>query len=112
MRIYISGPMSGRPELNRPAFELAAKAIRRAGHQPVVPHDIEPADHHGPCTGRYLAGQTHRYGCYLLADLAGLAECDALYPLAGADESPGARVERAFAVALGIRILRTIPSTS
>ena len=38
--IYISGPMRGHPENNRPAFQTAATAVCELGHNPILPHDI------------------------------------------------------------------------
>ena len=44
MVVYLSGPISGRHELNRPAFQRAAERIREAGHEVLNPHDMVPAD--------------------------------------------------------------------
>jgi hypothetical protein len=102
-RVYVSGPMSGRVDLNRAAFEAAAEALRERGHEPVIPHPIEPAAHPDrPCVGRPIDGKDHGYGCYLLADLATLAGCGAYTLLPDWDDSPGSRAEMAFAEAVGI----------
>lgn len=37
MKIYISGPISNRPNKNREAFEDAWQALREAGHKPINP---------------------------------------------------------------------------
>ena len=42
MRVYVSGPVTGMPGLNLPAFEGARAALLAAGHEPVVPHDHVP----------------------------------------------------------------------
>lgn len=40
MRIYVSGPVTGIPGYNLPAFEAAADKLRKAGYRPLVPHDF------------------------------------------------------------------------
>ena len=41
LRLYLSGPMTGVKELNKPAFEEAAKKLRRRGYRVVNPHDLD-----------------------------------------------------------------------
>ena len=40
MRIYISGPMTGLPDYNYPAFHAAAQRLTDGGHEPVSPTQI------------------------------------------------------------------------
>ena len=47
MRIYVSGPITGRPNLNREAFAWAAGALGIAGHSAVNPHDPTSDYEHG-----------------------------------------------------------------
>lgn len=107
MKVYISGPIGGRPDGNRPAFAAAADVVRRAGHEPVNPHDID-GEHPGlECAqGKpsHLPDDPHRYGCYLVGDIVALARCDAILMLADWADSPGARAEYAFAEALGLTV--------
>ena len=42
MIIYIAGPMTGRPDLNFPAFHAAATTLRDAGFDVVNPAEINP----------------------------------------------------------------------
>ena len=41
-RIYLSGAMTGYPDLNFPAFHAAAKALRERGLVVVNPAEIKP----------------------------------------------------------------------
>lgn len=43
MRVYVAGPVTGRPRRNLAMFEHAAKQLVQAGHVPVVPHRHVPA---------------------------------------------------------------------
>lgn len=40
-KLYLSGPMTGVPDLNRPAFNAAAKALRSAGYAVVNPPELD-----------------------------------------------------------------------
>ena len=104
MRVYVAGPMSGHAGMNRPAFESAAATLRSHGHEPFIPHDIDPADHDGPCPTTYAAAQSsHDSACYLRADLiAMLRRADAVYFLPGWRHSRGARHEWYVCEAVGI----------
>jgi Domain of unknown function (DUF4406) len=103
-KVYISGPISERPNGNREAFETAADHLKGAGYEPVNPHDVDPV-HTGPCFGRAVVTEfgTHGYACHLIADLWALADCEWIFFLADWENSPGARVEAVFAETLGIR---------
>ena len=91
-RIYISGPISGRPDLNRPAFSAAAAGLRSMGHDVINPHDI-PAERPGEWTS------------HMRADLAALVTCDLIAFLPGWQDSRGARLEATVAVELGLGVV-------
>ena len=88
-RVYISGPITGIPDYNRPAFAAAARALENMGHEPVNPHDVTPFDPHMD------------WADYLRNDLIALLGCDAITMLPGAHNSRGAALERHVADALG-----------
>ena len=44
MRAYLAGPMRGRPDFNRAAFEAAAAGLRASGWEVVTPFDLDAPD--------------------------------------------------------------------
>lgn len=115
MIVYISGPIAGKPNGNRDAFQKAADLVRLAGHDPMNPQDL---DHSHPlqeeCSGDAVPrlrgerperreGVEHRYGCYMRADLLALIQkADAILTLHDWQFSRGAKVEVAVADICGI----------
>lgn len=89
--LYLSGPMSGLPEFNHPAFKAAAAKLRAAGYQVVCPTENglppdAPWDQH------------------MRADIAAMvAQCNAIALLPGCQDSKGARLELDIAVGLNFR---------
>lgn len=79
LKIYISGPMSGLPDHNYPAFFAAAEEIREQGHEPVNPAEGAP--------GGWTWAQ------YMRRDLMLLLTADAVFVLPGWEHSRGARLE-------------------
>jgi hypothetical protein len=90
-RIYISGPMTGLPEFNYPAFHAAAAELRAVGHEVVSPAEINHA-----------AGGDWKM--YLRRDIAALCGCDAVALLPGWQNSSGAHLEVHVAHRLGLEI--------
>lgn len=84
MKIYISGPITGKdPEEARRAFETAETEIRAKGHEPVNPYKLQ-------CI---LAPETTTWEQYMRVALALLRECEAICMLPGWGNSQGARIE-------------------
>lgn len=91
MRLYLSGPITGYPDLNKPAFAEAAAALRADGHDVLNPHEI------GQASELLLPWED-----YLRADLvAMLQQADGLAMLPAWERSRGARLEHHVATALG-----------
>lgn len=104
---YVCGPISGYPNANEPAFRQAAQYLKTRDRVPVVPHDVDPVPHDGPCPQSHaaLTSGEHGVACYLRADLVALLErCDEVYVLPGWERSVGARLEIQVAAACGIPI--------
>lgn len=90
-RTYISGPMTGLPDLNFPAFHAAAAALRAKGLEVVNPAEIA------------VDGEKTWEQC-MRADIKALCDCDTLAMLPGWERSKGAHLEVHLAHRLGMRI--------
>jgi len=97
MKIYLSGPMSGLPDLNFPAFNAAARTLRIIGYTVVNPAEFET-----DVTG--LEGRA-RWVKFLKADIKELMDCDGIVMLPGWENSEGAQLEHITASALDIPVL-------
>ena len=91
IRVYISGPMTGLPNLNFPAFNAAAEVLRVNGFDPVNPVDINP-------------DPNATWVECLRNDIAAVCTCDAVALLPGWENSRGAHLEVQVAHALGLKI--------
>ena len=90
-KVYISGPMSGHPELNFPAFHAKAAELRAQGRDVVNPAEIPQPD------------PTSWHEC-MKADLKQMMDCDTIHMLQGWRHSDGAKMELALAVALNFTV--------
>lgn len=87
--IYISGGITGRLiEDVEKNFRYAELILHQKGWNVVNPLNI---DHQENST----------WATYMLTDLAALIPCDAIYMLQDWNKSHGARIEHAFAIAMG-----------
>lgn len=96
MRVYIAGPMRGKPNCNFAAFDVAAAKWRAAGHDVVSPAENDRAE------GFRGDSAVPRgfVNAALARDIPLLLACDALVVLPGWENSAGASAERALAKAL------------
>lgn len=90
-KIYISGPVTGIPDLNAPAFNSEAAWYRALGHEVVNPIDVK-------------LGQDATWLDYMRADIKLMMDCDRIHMLPGWQASRGAVVEYNLAVALGLEV--------
>lgn len=111
-RVYISGPISGLPNGNRYAFEMAEQLVVDCGHLAVNPQKLNHEHEGRGCRGRDnvrhpsdTTVEQHLYGCYMAADLLALLDCDIIDMLAGWTGSRGARLEYEVAEACGLEIV-------
>ncbi len=88
IQIYLSGPMTGLPENNFPAFEEATNFLRSHGWSVVSPHEV-------------VKSPDSTWEDYLRADLLLLIRhCNVLATLPGWEKSKGAQLEVNTALAL------------
>jgi hypothetical protein len=93
--VYLSGPITGLPDLNRLAFELAAIDLRHKGYRVINPHEA--------CIG---LPPSSTWLDYMRVDIKALVMCDAIYMLPGWWKSRGARIEWVIAKMLGIKRIK------
>lgn len=98
-RWYLSGPMSGYPELNFPAFERAAAWLRFTYKtETLSAHEIKHPE------------GTTEWDKFLALDLQWmLRTCDAIVLMEGWPQSKGARLELSTAMALDWPVFFLIP---
>lgn len=90
-RLYIAGPMTGRPDFNYPAFHEAAARLRAAGFE------VEnPAEDGLPVESPWYA--------HLRVAIIKLMGCEAVATLPGWRNSEGAQLEVHNAVHLGMSV--------
>ena len=133
MRIYVSGPMTGHPALNRPAFDAAEKRLTVQGHFVINPHRIGapfgPAEKQASSfaalyrllDGKLPNGANHLWKeeirrvdekeslvarAVMDAELAAVRSCNAIYLLRGWETSRGARKELAEAIKYNLQIMQ------
>lgn len=90
---YVSGPMTGYEDFNRPAFHAAAKHLRALGHEVINPAEL-PGEDDG-----------HDWTWFLRRDLVELTKCSHIVLLPGWSRSNGARLELHVALALEMQVL-------
>lgn len=90
-RLYVSGPMTGFPDLNYPAFNRAAEQLRAAGYEVTNPVDKDVPD-----TAPWLE--------HMRADIKLMMDCDGVALLPGWQHSRGANVEINLAHGLGLPV--------
>lgn len=80
-KLYLSGGMTGIPNLNKEAFEKAAKALRAKGYVVINPHDLDKKQ---PC---------RTWEACLQRDIKELMDCQEIAVLPKWQKSRGANLE-------------------
>ena len=94
-RIYISGPITGRPNNNKEAFTNAKELLLSHGFEVVNPHDLETLKPHDQMS----------WNDYMRNDIKALMDCNLVAVLEDWHESTGARLEVELAHRLGMEVL-------
>ena len=100
--IYISGPMSGIPEHNFPAFLRIEEEILES----FAANGIENFSIVNPARLDSPDDPEMEWADYLRRDIRVLMDCDSIFLLPGWQLSKGANLERAIARALGFRVFQ------
>ncbi|MGA5482780.1 DUF4406 domain-containing protein [Pseudomonas siliginis] len=90
-RIYLSGPMTGLPGLNFPAFHAMTGQLRDAGYTVTNPAELNPD------------GGT--WSECMRRDIKALMDCDTVAKLPGWQDSRGASLEVHIGKELGMRVV-------
>jgi hypothetical protein len=96
VKLYLSGPMSGLPELNFPGFHAAAASLRADGHIVINPAEI--TTDHGA-----------KWEDCLRADITQLVTCEGIALMPGWEGSKGARLEAHIARELNMHEIHLVP---
>lgn len=91
--LYLSGPMTGKLDLNFPAFHDESARLRSLGYDVVNPAELNPDP------------RATWHAC-MRNDLKALLDCDALVLLPGWEHSAGAHLEMHVAHRVGMEILQ------
>lgn len=91
MRLYLSGPMSGLPEFNYPAFHLAKEMLEARGYDVTSPADLPLRD-------------DWEWVDYIEVDIDSVFVAEGVAYLDGCEQSKGARIERRIAERLNLPI--------
>lgn len=89
--VYISGPMTGLPDLNKPEFFAQAKRLRHLGFNVVNPAEV-------------ILQPGATWQDYIRADIILLMDCTDILMLPGWERSRGAKLEHHLAAELGFHI--------
>lgn len=107
--VYLSGPMTGVEEFNRPAFDHAAEELRSMGFEVLVPGENEAYD---PVELATMEVSRQKREFYISRDIELILEhSDFVVVLPGWESSEGAKLEIAVAEAVGIPIFDFRTST-
>lgn len=90
MKVYISGPVTGLPGGNEPAFRQAAIDLSNALHEPIVPHDF--------------VRHSSTWATAMRACIRAMMSADAVLLLDGWNASRGALIEVYIAREIGIPV--------
>src|SRR5690349_12609463 len=103
-RIYVSHPISGYDDQNAALAEEIAQSVDLSGGVAVLPLDIDPEPHDGPCPASYVAqqGDQHSAACYIKADIIAMLGCDAIVVAPDWQSSVGCRGEVMTALLCGM----------
>ena len=95
MRVYLSGAITGVPNLNWEQFKNAERELISKGYTVINPLRLD----HSNCK---------KYIDYMSVDYKALLTCDTIYMLKGYKFSRGAKLELRIALKNGLRVEREV----
>lgn len=98
MKLYLAGPMGGYYNFNATAFDQAAKAIRKKGHEVVSPIELDRQDGLSDLGGGDWQVTPQQRAWFLHRDFRVLLECEGIALLDGWEDSVGANLELLVAI--------------
>lgn len=101
-RIYIAGPMQGKPLYNFPLFDAAAKQFSKFGYDVINPAELDRQAGFDPANGDVVTPEFLEQA--RKRDLEALLTCDGIAMLPGWENSKGARAEHAVALWAGLSV--------
>jgi hypothetical protein len=101
MKVYLSGPMTGLPDDNIPAFNRTAQALRACGYEVANPPELTAHLTAPPVNSPEFQ---HFYQTCLRIDIRALTHCDAIALMPGWERSNGAHLETHTAHRLGLTV--------
>ena len=102
LRVYTSGPMSGKPDFNAAAFEVARVRGEGMGHVMLIPSDGES---YTPLEAQMLEATPENRAKWMRKDFHMILSADLLWVLDGWQKSEGARDEVRMAQVLGLPVI-------
>lgn len=104
MIIYISGPMSGYPDLNFPAFAEAASRLRDAGYTVISPHEVTLPQYPAGYKPQSEDERRAMWSAFMREDIKQLMGATAVATLPDWHLSLGATIECELARDLGMHV--------
>lgn len=104
MRVYLSGPMSGLPDENFPAFMAVAAVLRLRGIAVVNPAELNPGVNRPGPNASPREVRSYWHDC-IRVDMRELTDCDVIVLLPGWQYSDGAHSELSTARDCGLQIV-------
>lgn len=92
MKVYLSGPMTGKPDLNFPAFHANAAWLRSKGFEVVNPAELNP-------------DASLSWAACMRTDIKALCDCEGIVLMEGWEGSSGAHLELHIAHRLEMKIM-------
>lgn len=111
-KIYVAGPMRGRPLFNFRAFDETVANLRAEGYEVISPADMDRAKGFDPSTlpadwDWHQVPEGFSLDDAVLRCVEAVIACDGVFCLDGWEQSKGASAEVAVAQWLGKQVLNT-----